>query len=79
MLVPKVMEVANHDSVMQSFQEEDPRHAKATQADDVVVQVEVWNQRVAEQLTQHWTSTRTQPHFEPTLVKALKVMRNGLL
>ena len=78
-LVSKVREGAYHVRVLLRFQEEDPHHAKAVRTDDAVVRVDVWNQRVAEQLTKQWASTQTQSHLEPTFVKALEVMRNGLL
>ena len=45
-IVHKVTDVVDHDCVMQRFH-------------DIVVQVEVWNQRVTEQLTVHWVSKQT--------------------
>ena len=78
-LVPKVSEDSDYDCVLPRFQEEDPHHGKAARADDEVVQVDVRNQRVTEQLTKHWASTRTQYHLEPMFIKALEVMRHKLL
>ena len=78
-IVREVTDGVDHDRVMQRFQEEDPHHAKATQVDDAVVQVKIWNQKVVEQLTLHWSSKQTQSHLELKFVKPFDVMRDELL
>ena len=50
------------DRVAQHFREKDPHHGKAARANDAGVQVEVWNQRVAEQLTL-FTGSPSKPNF----------------
>ena len=36
-------------------QEDEPKNEKALRADDAGVPVELWNERVAEKLTKHWS------------------------
>ena len=71
----EVTDGGEQERVAQNFREKDPHHGKAAQADNAEVQVDVWNQRVAEQLTFHWASEQTQFHLEPEFAKSLNDMR----